>query len=264
MPPNLQTYQETIGAYLRSPKSHPRPYDLPERRLAVYESLVFNATKTQVDACFPVARTLLSDSVWNSLVKTFFALHACDTPYFHEISQAFVEFITYASTNTEATSPNISLISECPPWLPELLRYEWWELAADLAPSEKKDSISVTSIECEDAESGSEIIYLTPAMFYGQFEWPVHKLSPSYLPIVPEATFLAVFRDNEHRVQFVELSPASFLLISIVGEGVNTRGDISALMSSLLLNNNSDELVAVAIDTLIRQGVLIKQEAQYA
>ena len=79
------TLQQQWTAWLRQPDSAPMP-NVEERRLKIYRELFFNNVSSFVENTFPIVKQHLPASDWDLLLKNFFALHHCQSPYFHEIS----------------------------------------------------------------------------------------------------------------------------------------------------------------------------------
>ena len=55
----FQHFQHALAQHLRDPHHTRRPAGVPQRRMAVYNELVFTNSCGFVDSCFPVCRPLL-------------------------------------------------------------------------------------------------------------------------------------------------------------------------------------------------------------
>jgi hypothetical protein len=94
--------------------------------MRIYRDLVYNNIAGFIAGAFPIVKTVLSEDHWHSMVRDFIAHHNSQSPYFLEISQEFLAYLTHERTATE----------QDPPFLVELAHYEWVELALDVADEE--------------------------------------------------------------------------------------------------------------------------------
>lgn len=204
-PSGLASFQQQIGAYLRDPNLA-RPESLPPRPAEIYSELVFNNLCSFVNACFPVCRTLLPQSHWDTLSRQFFRDWYSHSPLFHEIPG---EFLGYLEAHQQALSEHLDL----PPWLLELAHYEWVELAVDTRCDQEcpgfLDSVS-------DDSPSEKRLHLNATLFNLSYQWPVHKITADWQPDSPEPTYLAVYRDNAGEVRFAELNPMTSALLSYI------------------------------------------------
>ncbi|MCX7627084.1 MAG: putative DNA-binding domain-containing protein, partial [Methylophilaceae bacterium] len=115
----FQRYQAEFVAYIRDPKSHPRPNGTARRGMTVYAEIVFNHMDDTLSACFPVCRKVLGVRRWKKLVRAFLAQHRCTPPFFHQIPEEWLRWLE--------TAPAVA--RDLPPILMSLAHYEWVELA---------------------------------------------------------------------------------------------------------------------------------------
>lgn len=197
----FQQFQHALAAHLRDPHHTRRPAGVPVRRMAVYNELLFNNVCGFVDSCFPVCRQLLGESRWPRLCRTFYRDWPSHTPWFREIPREFVRYL------------NEGLIAQpLPRWLPDLARYEWAELAVDVmdvAPPAHQPL----------GDLMHERVVLNPARIDVASLWPVHRIGPAWQPRQTEPTFLVVFRDAEHQVQFSEINAVTARVLALLDEG---------------------------------------------
>ena len=92
--PEFQRLQRSFAAHLRDPERHPAPSGIEERRLTVYRQLFFNNINGFLEKGFPVLHSLYDEAGWRRLVRTFFDQHACASPYFLDIPEEFVTFLS--------------------------------------------------------------------------------------------------------------------------------------------------------------------------
>jgi hypothetical protein len=189
-----------MANYLRNPQDAPPPAGVEERRLAIYRDLVYNNIEGFISSGFPVLRSLYRDDDWHSLVRLFIDGHRCQTPYFLEISQEFLRFLL------ETLEPR-----PCdPPFAAELAHYEWVELALEVAEDELPEPG-----DPGDIPAGSW--RLSPLAWVLSYHYPVHRIGPGYRPDAPgDPVFLAVYRNRDDAVQFMELNAASARLLELL------------------------------------------------
>jgi hypothetical protein len=193
----FQRFQHAFGRHIRDPRGVPRPAGVPARRMAIYNELLFNNLTGFLDACFPVTRSVLGERRWRRLNRAFFREARCHTPYFREIPREFLRWL-----------PN----DAGPAWIPELVHYEWVELALD-----------VVEVETPAHDPQGDLIdgkpVLAPALMNLAYQWPVQRIGPNYRPRKPRPTHLLVYRDAVDAVRFVELNPVSARLVTLLQAG---------------------------------------------
>lgn len=203
-----------MARYLRDPGPHNAPAGIEERRLKVYRELVYNNIEGFISSGFPVLHSLYSADEWRQLVRQFVAVHRCRTPYFLEISQEFIRFLT------EDFEPR-----DCDPaFIAELAHYEWVELALDVSeetpPPPPQDLSPLASIPT-----------WSPVAWLLSYAWPVHRIGASFRPDTVEPTFLLVYRNREEEVGFMELNPATARLAELLRD--NTGLTAGAVLEQL-------------------------------
>ena len=194
-PAALNDFQRAYGKHLRRPTPTSRPAGIPARASEIYEELFFNNICGFINNCFPVAKSLFPEDTWLHICRTFFIDWRCHTPYFSEIPKEFVNYIKSDSHTLEL-----------PPWFAELIEYEWLELDVDICNATALNSHT----------NGDGKLYANPTLRNCAFKWPVHQISKNNIPSEPEATFLAIYRDAEHRVQFMAMNAITAALLEII------------------------------------------------
>lgn len=106
---------------------------MEQRRLDIYQRLVYNNIEGFISKGFPVLRSLYRDDDWQQLVRGFIQAHRCSTPYFMEISQEFLQYLLQ----------EYQLRDLDPPFMAELAHYEWVELALDVAEESPPPAVQV-------------------------------------------------------------------------------------------------------------------------
>jgi len=208
VPIQLHKAQFTMANFLRNPQSMPAPEGIEPRRLKIYQDLVYNNLEGFISSGFPVLRSLYTDGQWHELIGDFIDVHRCHTPYFLEISQEFLRYLTQVREDRGAD----------PPFLAELAHYEWVELALDV--SEKNiDNMGQLQAALE------EVVVLSPLAWLLSYHFPVHKIGQGFQPCEPgEPTFLVVYRNREDEVGFMELNSVTARLLELLRDNASATG----------------------------------------
>ncbi|NOQ65520.1 MAG: DUF2063 domain-containing protein [Methyloprofundus sp.] len=231
---DFKAKQAEFSAYIRNPSTATCPSDVPVQRMQMYRELFFNNVESFLSNNFPVLRQLLNDRQWQQLAQDFFSYHSSSSPYFSEIPEEFILYLQDERGIQEGDYP----------FMLELAHYEWVEMALSIS---QESLVPAKQPRLLDLEQG---ISLSPLAWLLAYQFPVHKISPDYLPLVaPEqASFLVVYRDSEDEVKFVELAPMSFQLL----QGIQNQPAISinrCLEDSLGVHTN-DALKKAALQAL--------------
>jgi hypothetical protein len=166
-----------------------------ERRLNAYASLFFSNIHDFIQGLFPILSEILGERRTQQLAREFLKKHRAQTPLFHELGE---EFLTFLQTEYEAQP-------EDPPWLFELAHYEWVELALLAEEGEHIPEGREGEFEEPFLERPLKLSALAWPLAY---QWPVDQISAqTYQEIAPEFTAFLVYRDAEHLVQFMRLTP---------------------------------------------------------
>jgi hypothetical protein len=112
-----------------------------------------------------------------------------------------------------------------PPFILELAHYEWVELALDVSEEELPEPQPVV-----DLLAG--VPRLSPLAWVLAYQYPVHRIGPSFRPAEPgEGVYLAVYRDREDKVQFMELNAATARLLELIRD--NEQATVVAVLQAL-------------------------------
>lgn len=203
--PNFHQTQRAFAAYIRDPEHNPIPPGVKPERMAMYRELFFNNIKHFIANSFPVLKTLLDQAHWLELVQDFFARHRSTTPYFSDLSEEFIAYLRDERTGHP----------EDPPFLLELTHYEWVELALNLA-----DGAAPTANPVLEQEPLSCVISLSDVAWPLAYRFPVHCIDENHQPTEPPSnpTYLAVYRNREDDVKFLEINPVTYRLLQILEE----------------------------------------------
>lgn len=203
----LHQSQHDLARYLRDPENVSAPRDVEQRRLNIYQDLIFNNIEGFISGAFPVLRELYSEEHWLSLVREFIVQHESHSPYFLHISQEFLHFLQ----NEYQLSPSD------PPFMLELAHYEWTELALDV--SDEEEPVADERSTLEDAALLESQLRLSPVAWPLSYQFPVHQIGPDFQPReVPEQnTFLVVYRQNEE-IKFMQSNAVTIRLLLLISE----------------------------------------------
>ncbi len=238
---DFKAKQAEFSAYIRNPDTSACPIDVAPQRMQMYRELFFNNVEGFLSSNFPVLHTILDQEQWQQLAQDFFSQHQSTTPYFSEIPE---EFILYLQNERQKQADDF-------PFMLELAHYEWVEMALSIAQDilpEKTDNPRLTL---------AHKISLSPLTYLLAYQYPVHKISPNYLPTEApkQATYLAVYRDYQDEVKFIELAPMSFRLLQTLQEPQTKL--INDCLKEILPENSSEALQNAALEAL--QQFLDKQ-----
>lgn len=215
---SLREQQFRLAAHIRDPGRQSPPPGIEERRLEVYRGLFFRNLENLLSGNFPVLRKLLGEAGFGRLVRGFMVEHRARTPLFPELGR---EFLRYLETRAQTRRDD-------PPWLQELVHYEWVELALEIS-----DAFVDPATFDPQGDFLDGVPLLSPLAWPLAYRWPVHRISSGYQPsTAPEMpTFLLVLRDAGQRVRFNEISALSFRLLQRLDEApdLNGRQQLQAL-----------------------------------
>lgn len=226
-----QQAQREFTAHIRDPSSVPGPRGIEKRCMKIYNDLIYNNIEGFLSGGFPVTRSLYRDEDWHRLVRSFVRDCRCQTPYFLEISQEFIQFLTQHYTLSPVD----------PTFLLELVHYEWVELALDVAEQEVGGEVADIAV---DPLQGVPI--LSPLVWSLSYQYPVHKIGPGFEPDVPpaEPTYLVVYRNRADEVGFLESNAATARLLELLRDN-ETGASGLVLLEQLAVEMNAESVTSV-------------------
>lgn len=209
----LAELQRDFVAMIRSGE-HSTLDAVETRRLKIYRDLFFNNIEGLLANGFPVTRKILGRDRWLELVRCFWREHRCQTPYFPRIGS---EWVSWLQTTQPAILPDF-------PFLTELAHYEYMEVSVDLAEEDVPAPSPGEPITLETP------LQVNPASVLLAYHYPVHRVSPDFLPTQsPETpTYLMVYRNGQQQVKFMELTPGSAQVIQMLQSGSQTMAVVAA------------------------------------
>jgi uncharacterized protein len=232
----MKSFQETqlaFAKHLRAPELYSAPADMEDRRMGIYRELIYNNIENFIANVFPVIRSLLADEHWHLLVRGFIHKHRCQTPYFLEISEEFLQYLMQERR----------LCDGDPAFLLELAHYEWIELALDVSEANIPPA---SAFPIELLMSRPQVSPLVVCLHY---QYPVHKISPTHRPATPEPTQLVVYRNRNDKVRFMVANPMTLRLLYLLQN--NTKANLV------------DQLNLIASELQHQQPALLYDEVQW-
>jgi len=231
--PTFQEQQYAFAAHIRDPENAPAPEGIEDRRMAVYRELFFNNISNLLGTMFPVLRKIHSNAQWRRFIRQFMRRHTAQTPYFLRLPEEFLAFLQHEFEPDDEDFP----------FLVELAHYEYVELALSVCTDE--DDLS-------NIDPGGDLIAGVPhksvLAWTFAYQYPVHRISPSFLPTEPSPAWLALYRDNDDKVQFLELNAVTAALLESVGN--NETG----ATGRQLLRNLAEQIHYPDAEALVRHG----------
>ncbi len=209
--PSFIDTQYRFTAHIRNPEAAPRPEDVPEQRMRVYNELLYNNLEAGVAISYPVTVELLSEEKWHALVREFFAHHQSHKHAYRDLPGEFLDYIT-----NEHKPP-----ADEPPFLRELLHYEWIELALSISTEE----IDMAGIDARgDLLTGVPVV--SPLAWVLSYDYPVHRISPEFQPDRPGSnkTILIVYRNRDDNIGFMETNATTARLLELLEEDASLTG----------------------------------------
>ena len=240
--PDFIKTQLQFAQHIRNPEKVAAPADIENRRMGIYRDLFYNNIENFLASGFPVIRSIYSEENWHKMARDFFIKHRCHSPYFLEISE---EFLDYLQNERQPQA-------EDPAGLIELAHYEWVELAL---------SISTEEIDLGMVDTNGDLLakqpVLSPLAWSLAYQFPVHRMSPGYLPEEPpeQASYLVVYRDRRDEVNFMEINAVTAHLLNLIKENPSATG------KEIMLQIASD-LNAPDPGSIIQTGLSSLQELQ--
>lgn len=231
--PGFRATQLEFAAHIRNPELNPKPADVEARRMKIYLELFYNNIEGFLASGFPVVKKVLGNDRWHALAREFVHLHPSDTPYFLEISQ---EFLTFLSERSDDAEP-------LPDFLLELAHYEWVELALGVSELE----IPERGFD-RDADLIGGPLLLSPLIWGLAYRWPVHQIGPGRIPDAApaEPTHLIVFRRRDDTVGFMEVNAVTLELVKLLEAGEQPRAALARI---------ADQLPRVSSKVVYEQGL---------
>ncbi|MHA3103918.1 DNA-binding domain-containing protein [Acinetobacter sp. ANC 3791] len=191
---------------------------LQPERLQLYRELLLNNITSFIDNVYPIAKSLLPESLWRQLIHDFFAQEQCQSPFYNEIS---LQFRDYLSREQPA-------VLEQYPWLAELLQYEWLELYLD-------------TVELSDsALENSEQWQLTTQIWVLVYQYPVYQWQLG-IECQPQPSAIMAWRDVQDQIQVDVLHPVMAILIEQLSQGPQSTEQLTQVLEQYFSQWNAEQ-----------------------
>ena len=239
-PVSFKEKQYAFAAHLRDPENVDAPEGIEARRIAIYRNLFFNNLRSLLARFFPVLRKIHADAQWNRFIRGFMRHHQAQTPYFLELPQEFLAFLQNEYEPREDDYP----------FLLELAHYEYAELALSIS----EDEIPRDGID-PDGDLLSGMPVKSPLAWAFAYRFPVHRISPDFLPEQPEEqpVYLALYRDSDDQVGFLELNAVTAALLDAIEKSDDLTGES-------ILRQLAADIDYPDADALVQHGAAALQE----
>ncbi len=217
----------------------------PTARIAVYRRLVRNTLHKTVLSAFERTASRRGPG-FDDDVADWLASCGPQSPYLHDVAR---EFVAWAAERW----PNDAAV---PAYLLDLLRHELleWDVAAMPLQMDGPEDPTRFSLDSRLAFADSVLL--------ADYQWRVHELVDDVqdrsLPI-PGETYLLAYRDAEHDVRYLELTPLAWAVLSRLRLGELVREAISFGAASLGIPLDDGVLsrVGTVLAELVERGVIV-------
>lgn len=219
------------------------PEGIEARRMQVYVDLFFSNISGFLEGAFPIYRGLCSDDFWAAEVRRFMQEYSSHSPLFRDLAQAYRDYVEHSRTPQP----------EDPPFLQELLHYEWVELALDIAEEDPFTDVSTAPVTAEQLLQEHPLV--SPLAWSLSYQWPVHQICADYQPDRPpeQPTWLLVYRDRKDSVEFMELNAVSAHLLWSLNQHPELSGQD-------ILQQMADELPQLPAGSVFQGGLDLMQQ----
>lgn len=246
-PPESQiSLSQAILQPPKSPASTQAPMLAP--RVQVYRQLVNNGLRGVCRRFLPRCAHRRG-AAWNEDLQRWLAGPGPRSSFLRDLPQEFVDFIT----------PHWQQEPGCPPYLSDLARHELIEFAVESVP-ESSEPVSDQPLGLSDT-----LVFSSSACLL-EYDYAVHQLAEDTEDErAPAAihTVLLAYRDLEHEVRFLALSPMAHGLVSrllgkeALGQAVLAQAAEDAeLLDSGQVNDAYLQRVLTLLSDLTERGAL--------
>lgn len=209
--------------------------------MAVYKRLFYDNIESFCANSFKSFRAVVDDEYWHSLIRDFIKSHQCETPYFREIPNEFLQFLVDRKE-----------LDERYPFIVELCHFDLVRIELYFSPESIGRRGSLASLESR--------IQRSPLVRLLSYQWPVHQIDESYaIPdSPPDATWLIAHRDRQNKVEFLVSNPRTVRMLEMLEKPRSGQDLIHELAEEL--HSSVDSLSEQGFKTLrtfVRSGVVV-------
>lgn len=234
--PELMQQLLALPLHVRDPEQHAPPPGVSVRGATVYRDLVLNSLVALLGNNFPVTCKTLGATRWQSLIADFLRDHRCTTPLFTAVSEELLRYL----------GDGHGLGANDPPFLLELMHYEWIETALAIDP------YRAPAVEEPFGDLLLDAPVVSPVAVALAYTWPVHRIGPGFQGKRPPATptCLLVLRNRSGDVSFNEINPALCRLIQGLSEHPERSGQEHLAALAAELGVDRQRIDATGLDML--------------
>ncbi len=169
--------------------------NLPENRLSLYQTLVFNNIEDTCSKAFPITKKILKEN-WGSLIRDFLKNHKFFSPYLWEVPKDFISYLENKGFFKDKR------------FLYELMVYEWVEMEVfneDLPVNQRQ----LNWYEKYKISNTAKLL---------NFKYPVHKISKIGIEQIEKhegSYFLIIYQNPEnYEVEYLEITSFLYEVLS--------------------------------------------------
>ncbi len=222
---DFQKQQEALSQAIRRGEKGDCPEGIEPTRLQAYQEGFLLGIDEIVSRCFPILKSLCSQGDWDNLVARFYEKHPMNTPYFHEIPDAFLAFLLEQETLEQS-------------YYSELAHFEWMELVLEVATEALPPNKAQMSAKAT--------LNLSPLCYVLAYHYPVHLITQEWQPQDEAITYLALYRDREDALGHLVLNDVSARLLHLL--------QASPMAATQLLTTLANEMNHPCVEDFIKQN----------
>jgi len=199
-------------------------------RVHHYRRLVFNVVDDSLRSAYPLLNNLLSAKHWDTMVKDFFANHACQSTKIWQMPQEFFHYVTSQKTEIKKKYPLID----------DLMKFEWTEVELFMMEDEEYPLFE------NDGDWLLDVFILNPEYQLLSLSYPVYIKNAKYITASDKGNYyLLAFREKETgKIQFMDISAIHTLIIENIVKGNSLVDILNALKAQVNL---------VSMDLIVQQ-----------
>jgi uncharacterized protein (UPF0276 family) len=219
--------------------------EVAPKGLRVYRALVRATLENTATAALPVTAAHRGQAVFREDLAGWLAEGGPRSRYLREVPLEFVAWVVAVWRGR----------ADLPQWLPELAMHEGIEWALDSLPSPPRAANPDAPLSLQ------AVVEVTPACRLITHRARVHELVASEPPQVPVATPVRLlgYRDEDHEVRWMELTPIAYEVVSRLQAGETL--DVSITRGAAAAGDAvTDEIlgrIATVLADLAKRGVLL-------
>ena len=211
---------------------------LGPKRLFLYRTLVQKSLEGAISCEIPRTKARLSERFERDVALYF----ADEMPRSHYLRDVAFEFVAWAT-------PRWAVDHDLPAFLTDLARHELSAFEVAGASSSGKEIVE-PELRLDAA------VVLGPSVRVLRYAFPIHCLRDEDASIDPKPTTLLVYRDSEHDIRYLELTPLAGLILDHLIAKEPLGSAIARACGELQVGFPLEES-ARFFDDLARRGVLL-------